>query len=114
MAKWTHLVRFVAVEDRATHLGQPVDPSRDVGLDLLNSVETRAYLINGSIFGGEVTEIVMTVFQLLSAVSKEDCDYIRGIGMNYKDHAEVRVAVPVQRLKLHLYSSAHECLGDQS
>ena len=71
MAKWTHLIRFVAVEDRPTHLGQRVDTSRDVGLDLLNSVEMRAYLINGSIFGGELTEIVMTVFQLLSPVSKK-------------------------------------------
>lgn len=89
MVKWTHLIRFVAVEDRSIHLGQLVDTSRDVGLDIFNHVDVHAYLINGSIFGGEVTDVVMTVFQLLSPLSKEECNYIRCIGMNYKDHAKV-------------------------
>ena len=89
MAPWTHLIRFLAKEDGSVHLGQLVDISRDIGLDIYNGKEPRAYVFNGSIFGGKVTDVMMTVAQLLSPISKQDCNYIRCIGMNYKDHAKV-------------------------
>jgi len=88
MPSWTHLIRFIAVEDTRTHLGQLVDTSRDIGLDSVDGKEIKAYLINGSIFDGEVTEHIMTVKQLLSPVSREDCNYIRCLGLNYMDHAK--------------------------
>jgi hypothetical protein len=66
MAPWTHLIRFIAVEDGQIHLGQLFDPSRDVGLDGLNGVDIQAYLINGSIYTGEVTETVLHVKQVSS------------------------------------------------
>ena len=61
MPSWTHLIRFVAAEDSQPHLGQLLDTSCDVGLDTLEGRETKALLIVGTIFDGEVTEIVLTV-----------------------------------------------------
>ena len=113
MAKWTHLIRFIAVEDRAIHLGQPVDTTRDVGLDLLNNVTTRAFLIDGLLLDGEVTDIVLTVSQLLSPVSKEDCNYIRCISLNYKDHAKLRQRLAGGAFVRLEISKAHIRLGDR-
>ncbi|ETI25171.1 hypothetical protein G647_04544 [Cladophialophora carrionii CBS 160.54] len=94
-SKATHIIRFIADEDNRIHLGQLVDTSRDIGLDSLEGKEIKAYLINGSIFAPEVTEHVYTVKQLLSPVSQEDCNYIRCLGLNYKDHAaEANMALP--------------------
>ena len=89
MAPWTHLIRFVAAEDDDFHLGQPVDTSRDVGLDVLENVIVKAYRVDGNLFDGKVTSHVLTVAELLSPLTREDCSYIRCIGMNYKDHAQV-------------------------
>ncbi len=61
MARWTHLIRFVAKEDLAIHLGQLVDTSRDVGKDTAEGREVKAYHINGSIFDGVVTSVIYTV-----------------------------------------------------
>ncbi|ETN41317.1 uncharacterized protein HMPREF1541_03252 [Cyphellophora europaea CBS 101466] len=95
MSKPTHIVRFIAAEDNRIHIGQLVDTSRDVGLDSLEGKEIKAYLINGTIFAGEVTKQVYTVKQLLSPVSMEDCNYIRCLGLNYMDHAkEANMALP--------------------
>lgn len=61
MPEWTHLIRFVALEDDQVHLGQLVDTSRDIGLDSVNGVEIKAYLITGDIFNGKVTKHIYTV-----------------------------------------------------
>ena len=55
------MIRFIADEDSQTHLGQLVDPSRDVGLDTFEGKTVKAYLIVGTIFDGEVTETILTV-----------------------------------------------------
>ncbi|OZJ04426.1 hypothetical protein BZG36_02924 [Bifiguratus adelaidae] len=85
---WTHLIRFVAKEDAKVHLGQLVDTSRDVGLDSIEGTEIKAYEIEGSIFDGKVTDKRLTVKQLLPPITREQCDYIRCVGLNYKDHAK--------------------------
>lgn len=64
MPSWTHLIRFVAVEDSLVHLGQLVDTSRDVGRDSVDGVEIAAYVIDGTIFDGRVTNEVMHVKQV--------------------------------------------------
>jgi 2-keto-4-pentenoate hydratase/2-oxohepta-3-ene-1,7-dioic acid hydratase in catechol pathway len=94
MSKPTHIIRFVANEDSRIHIGQLVDTSRDVGLDSLEGKEIKAYLINGTIFSGEITQQVYTVKQLLSPVSVEDCNYIRCLGLNYMDHAKALFPPP--------------------
>ena len=85
----THIIRFIANEDHRVHIGQLVDTKRDVGVDSVEGKEIKAYLINGSIFDGEITDKVYTVKQLLSPVSMEDCNFIRCLGLNYMDHAKV-------------------------
>lgn len=95
----THIIRFIAKEDQRIHLGQLVDTSRDIGLDSVEGKEIKAKLINGSLFDGEVTDKVYTVDRLLSPVSMEDCNFIRCLGLNYMDHAKVRIcAPPLQRI----------------
>ncbi|PYI05430.1 fumarylacetoacetate hydrolase [Aspergillus sclerotiicarbonarius CBS 121057] len=95
MSAWTHLVRFVAVEDEQIHLGQLIDPARDVGRDLVDGKEVAVYLLDGTIFDGRVTKEVLHVKQLLSPVSKENCNYIRCLGLNYLDHArEANLPLP--------------------
>lgn len=64
MPSWTHLIRFIALEDNQIHLGQLVDPSRDIGLDSLNGQEISAYLIDGTIFDGRITNRILHVKQV--------------------------------------------------
>jgi hypothetical protein len=64
MSSWTHLIRFVALEDHEVHLGQLVDTTQDVGLSSLNNVEIKAYLIQGTIFNNVVTKHILTVKQV--------------------------------------------------
>lgn len=89
MSKATHIIRFIANEDNRIHLGQLVDTTRDIGLDSVEGKEIKAYLINGTIFNAEVTSHVYTVKALLSPIAKEETNYIRCLGLNYKDHAKV-------------------------
>ena len=64
MPDWTHLVHFIAREDGLPHLGQLVDTTRDVGLDLQSGVEVTVFLINGDIFNGFVTDKTLSVLHV--------------------------------------------------
>lgn len=64
MVPWTHLIRFVAIEDHQIHLGQLVDTSRDVGQDSVNGKDIAAYLIDGNVFDGRVTDQIYHVKQV--------------------------------------------------
>ncbi|KAF5615589.1 uncharacterized protein FTJAE_13291 [Fusarium tjaetaba] len=88
MSSWTHLIRFKAKEDGQVHLGQLVDSTRDIGLDYMDGVEIKAFLLNGDIYNGTVTEQVLTVDYLLAPVDQGQCNFIRCLGLNYRDHAE--------------------------
>lgn len=61
---WTHLIRFVAVEDGQIHLGQ-VDAKQfpDIGLAILKG-EVTVRQINGSVFDGVVTDKILRVAQV--------------------------------------------------
>lgn len=61
MPDWTHLIRFRAKEDGQVHLGQLADTERDVGLDSESGRDIKAYLINGDVFNGSITEHILTV-----------------------------------------------------
>jgi hypothetical protein len=67
MSAWTHLVRFVAVEDDQIHLGQLVDPMRDVGLDSTDGVPIYAFEIEGTIYNGKVTSHTLQVRRVCRA-----------------------------------------------
>lgn len=64
MTSWTHLIRFIAVEDHHIHIGQLVDTTRDVGLDSFEGKIIKAYEIIGTIFNGSVTKTQLTVLQV--------------------------------------------------
>ncbi|KJK68171.1 Fumarylacetoacetate FAA hydrolase family protein [Aspergillus parasiticus SU-1] len=100
MTPWTHLIRFIAIEDHQIHLGQLVDPSRDIGLDSVNGKDIAAYLIDGGVFDGRVTDQIYYVKQLLSPVSREQCNYIRCLGLNYADHARAPIVFTKPRSAL--------------
>ena len=89
MSKATHIIRFIAKEDNKIHLGQLVDTTRDIGLDSLEGKEIKAYLLNGTIFQSQVTPHIYTVQTLLSPIAKDETNYIRCLGLNYMDHANV-------------------------
>ncbi|GAB5588892.1 hypothetical protein Unana1_03792 [Umbelopsis nana] len=85
---WSHLIRFIAKEDLKVHLGQLTATNVDVGLESFNGNPITAYEIEGSIFDGKVTDKKLTVEKLLAPVTREQCDYVRCVGLNYKDHAK--------------------------
>lgn len=68
MTFWTHLIRFVAVEDNHVHLGQLVNSERDVGKDSVNGIDIPVYLIEGTIFDGRVTDQIMHVKQVTDSL----------------------------------------------
>ncbi|QKX55713.1 uncharacterized protein TRUGW13939_02810 [Talaromyces rugulosus] len=110
MASWTHLVRFIAIEDNQTHLGQLVDPSRDAGRDAVDGRDIAVYLLDGTIFDGRVTREILHVKQVLSPISKEDCNYIRCLGLNYMDHAK-EANLPLPKAPV-LFTKPRSALSD--
>lgn len=69
MESWTHLIRFVAVEDGKIHLGQLADSTRDVGEDSRDGYPIYARLMKGSIYNGKVEETVLQVRQVRLSLS---------------------------------------------
>jgi hypothetical protein len=65
MPSWTHLIRFIAVEDGQVHLGQLVNTSRDIGLDSTNGIDIAAKIIEGTIFDCRITDEIMHVKQVI-------------------------------------------------
>jgi hypothetical protein len=65
-ADWTHLVRFVAVEDGQIHLGQ-IDAQEfpDVGLAIEEGKTIKAKLIHGTAFDGVVGDKSLTIAQVI-------------------------------------------------
>lgn len=62
---WTHLVRFVAVEDGQIHLGQ-IDAQEfpDVGLAVEQGKTIKAKLVYGTVFDGVVGDKSLTIAQV--------------------------------------------------
>jgi hypothetical protein len=85
----THIIRFIAAEDGNEYLGQPVDVARDVGEDIYNEHEVKAHIITGDIYQAEVSGGIRTVKELLAPISLRECNYIRCMGLNYRDHSAV-------------------------
>jgi len=64
MTFWTHLIRFIAIEDGQEHLGQLVDTSIDVGIASFEGRNILAYHIVGSMYDGKITDTALTVKQV--------------------------------------------------
>ncbi|KAH7072512.1 hypothetical protein FB567DRAFT_584185 [Paraphoma chrysanthemicola] len=93
---WTHLVRFIAEEDRQIHIGQVNALTYpDVGLAHRNGEKIEVNLITGSIYDGIVTNKKLHIRTLLSPLSVDQIPIIRCLGLNYKDHArEANMPIP--------------------
>lgn len=52
--EWTRLVRYTG-KDGQVRLGQPVDPTVDVGLAVAAGQEVQVYVIDGDVYTGTVT-----------------------------------------------------------
>ncbi|KIM19711.1 hypothetical protein M408DRAFT_334300 [Serendipita vermifera MAFF 305830] len=90
--RWTRLVRFKAHGhgDRI-FLGQPVDPSIDVGLALHSGQPVDVYQISGTSAldnSAVVTTNKLQIAKLLTPLSQEETPLVRCLGLNYLDHAE--------------------------
>ncbi|KAF5363595.1 hypothetical protein D9756_000306 [Leucocoprinus leucothites] len=95
--QWSRLIRFVAVETKRVHIGQPVDHNLDVGIAAANRQPIRAYEIVGSALdpSAQVTNQVLTVDVLLAPLSNDEIKIVRCLGLNYSDHAaEAKLAKP--------------------
>ncbi|KAJ3568769.1 hypothetical protein NP233_g5497 [Leucocoprinus birnbaumii] len=95
--QWSRLIRFVAVETKRVHIGQPVDPNLDVGVAAANRQPIEAYEIIGSALdpSAQVTKEVLTVDTLLAPLSNDEIKIVRCLGLNYSDHAaEAKLAKP--------------------
>ncbi|CAH0051950.1 unnamed protein product [Clonostachys solani] len=96
ISRWTHLVRFLAVEDGRIHLGQ-IDAKKwpDIGLALDIGARITANLIEGNAFNGIVTNRTMEISRVLSPLSMAEVPVIRCLGLNYRDHArEANMPIP--------------------
>ncbi|KAK3064490.1 hypothetical protein LTS18_006760, partial [Coniosporium uncinatum] len=76
--------------DNAILIGEPVDPSVDVGAATINGDDVEVNIYSGSsiLEPGQKTDRKETIGTLLSPVSREEAGTIRCIGLNYKQHAE--------------------------
>lgn len=96
--QWTRLIRFVAAETSRVHIGQPVDPTLDVGLASHQGKTFKAHEIVGSPLDPAAqvnTKSELTVQKLLSPLSRDDIKVVRCLGLNYSDHAaEAKMAKP--------------------
>ncbi|KAI9253762.1 hypothetical protein BDA99DRAFT_518918 [Phascolomyces articulosus] len=91
--EWTHLIRFVD-EVGNTHYGQPIlnNGSQLTGSDITDG-QLKAYLIEGDVFGTHrVTSTVVSVKKVLAPILPP---FYRGIGLNYRRHAEeIKAKIP--------------------
>ncbi|KAI0068662.1 fumarylacetoacetate hydrolase [Artomyces pyxidatus] len=95
--QWTRLIRFVAAETSQIHLGQPVDPTLDVGLAVRQHRTVKAFELVGSALdpAAQLSSNVLTVKSLLAPLAGEQIKIVRCLGLNYADHAaEANLAKP--------------------
>ncbi|KAL2215421.1 fumarylacetoacetate hydrolase family protein [Thermoascus aurantiacus ATCC 26904] len=97
-ASFSRLVRFVPKSDpTAVLIGEPVDPSLDVGLAVYQGREVAVQIFSGTSVcaPGQKTERIESVERLLSPLAASEVGSIRCIGLNYVSHAaEMNLSLP--------------------
>lgn len=94
---YSRLIRFLPPNSTTPLLGEPVDPSIDVGLATYSSQPVEVSVFSGQsiLAPGERTGKKEVVGRLLAPLRKEEVGTIRCIGLNYVRHAkEVNMAMP--------------------
>lgn len=93
--QWSRFVRFIAQEDGKEHLGEPTDPSVDVGTTTTPIKVTK--LLGSTPWDAQRTQESLTIKQLLCPLKPHEVNTIRCIGLNYSDHAkEANIPLPEQ------------------
>ncbi|KAI4664063.1 uncharacterized protein J4E79_003564 [Alternaria viburni] len=109
---WSRLVRFVATEDGAEHIGEPIDADLDVGAALASGTECKVRVFTGSSvlsLDAQPTLVTYTISRLLPPLSKAEVGTIRCIGLNYRKHAkEMNLDLPDHPT---LFFKPSTCLG---
>jgi 2-keto-4-pentenoate hydratase/2-oxohepta-3-ene-1,7-dioic acid hydratase in catechol pathway len=78
-------------------IGEPVNPSLDVGLAVLSGADVPVALYSGSsiLSPGSRTDRTESILKLLSPLSSKEVGSIRCIGLNYVSHAaEMKLDIP--------------------
>ncbi|KAF1956838.1 fumarylacetoacetate hydrolase [Byssothecium circinans] len=109
---WDRLIRFIAKEDQAEHIGQPVDASLDIGAALASNREVKVHLYTGTSIldlSTQPTETTLTIATLLPPLAKTEVGTIRCIGLNYRKYAkEMNLSLPDYPT---LFFKPSTCLG---
>jgi len=109
---WTRLIRFVAVETKRIHIGQPVEPDLDIGLAIYSNKTVKAHEILGSALDAhaKLTDNLLTVATLLEPLSRDQVKLVRCLGLNYADHAaEAKLQKP--SIPIIFYKPATSLIG---
>ncbi|RDW93790.1 fumarylacetoacetate hydrolase family protein [Aspergillus mulundensis] len=95
---FSRLVRFHPKSNPSSILiGEPVNPTLDVGLAVLSGTDVPVTLFSGSsiLSPGSKTDKTESILRLLSPLSKHEVGTIRCIGLNYVSHArEMNLDIP--------------------
>ncbi|KAJ8116811.1 hypothetical protein OPT61_g1848 [Boeremia exigua] len=109
---WSRLVRFVALEDGAEHIGEPLDAELDVGAALASGMTVAVRAFTGtSVLSPNVqpTSTILRIARLLPPLAKPEVGTIRCIGLNYRKHAkEMNLDLPEHPT---LFFKPSTCLG---
>jgi len=111
---WTRLIRFVAVETKRIHIGQPIEPNLDVGLAIHSKQVVKAHEIVGSALDthAKLTDKVLTVATLLEPLSRDQVGLVRCLGLNYSDHA-AEAKLPKPTIPIVFYKPATSLIGPE-
>ena len=88
---WERAVRFLAAEDDAIHVGQPVDAELDIGLAYAEGKEIKVDSFASTSLldlASSPTGKILTVKTLLPPLDKTEVPDVRCIGLNYRKHAD--------------------------
>ncbi|WVF67727.1 hypothetical protein IAT40_002486 [Kwoniella sp. CBS 6097] len=90
MASFTRLVRFIPRGSSEPLIGEPVDPTVDVGLASYENKQIEVSVFSGQsvVNAGSKTDETAVVERLLSPLAQSEVGTIRCIGLNYANHAK--------------------------
>lgn len=95
-SQWSRFIRFIAQEDGQEHMGEPLDPSINVGSASATPIKVTK-LIGTAPWDVQRTQGTLTIKQLLCPLKPQEVNTIRCIGLNYSDHAkEANIPLPEQ------------------
>ena len=94
--EWSRFIRFIAQEDGAEHMGEPLDSQTDIGKPDGSAIKVRK-LIGSTPWDVQKSQETLTIKEVLCPLKPHEVNTIRCIGLNYSDHAkEANIPLPEQ------------------